>query len=107
MLHPYHAKKRKGRQVGLIRGRICFVGGTELDFMEYLEIDEEIRKKTYSYHYRSVNNDLIFRYDNAPHHNNVPTFPKHKHLKDGSIISSDEISLNTVIQEAVGIIMAK
>lgn len=68
--------------------------------MEYLEVEDKIEKKTYSYHYQSATDQLIFRYDNAPHHHNIPTFPKHKHLKDGTVIPSTEVMLNTVIQEA-------
>ncbi len=32
-----------------------------------------------------MNNDdqLIFRYDNAPHHQEFATFPRHKHLPTG------------------------
>jgi hypothetical protein len=30
---------------------------------------------------------LIFRYDNAPHHPEVPTFPNHKHLPIGLVES--------------------
>lgn len=39
---------------------------------------------TYShrYHFMNANNALIFRYDNAPHHDHIDTFPHHKHLPD-------------------------
>ncbi len=33
---------------------------------------------------------LIFRYDNAPHHSDVSSFPHHKHLPDGVAESEDK-----------------
>jgi hypothetical protein len=30
-------------------------------------------------------NQLIFRYDNAPHHPEISTFPNHKHLPTGLV----------------------
>ncbi len=40
---------------------------------------------------------MIFRYDNAPHHN-VSTFPHHKHLAD-SVVGSEERGIVDVLSE--------
>ena len=51
----------------------------------FLEIREIVttqhgypQKRRYSYHYQKAG-QTIFRYDNAPHHPEISTFPHHKH----------------------------
>jgi hypothetical protein len=39
---------------------------------------------------------MILRWDNAPHHPNIITYPHHKHTKSG-IAPSREITLEQVI----------
>jgi len=40
----------------------------------------------------------VFRYDNAPHHSQLPGFPHHKHVGRKTIAAS-EPSLKEVLQE--------
>jgi hypothetical protein len=47
---------------------------------------------------------MIFRYDNAPHHREIITFPHHKHL-DLRIQPSKEIGLAEVLSEIENIIL--
>ena len=47
-----------------------------LNFMEYVIIGKE--KPKYSYNFIDGKMNLVFRYDNAAHHREIPTFP---HLK--------------------------
>ena len=42
-----------------------------------INVKESIEVYKYSYHYQDRNSDLIFRYDMAPHHQEVKTFPHH------------------------------
>jgi len=58
---------------GYLRLRITFLDGSVLDVREY--VDDKLRKLSYSYNFLSSKNTLIFRYDNAPHHKEVETFP--------------------------------
>ncbi|MFH1907434.1 MAG: DUF6516 family protein [Chloroflexota bacterium] len=44
------------------------------------------------------NQALIFRYDNAPHHKEVKTFPHHKHFPE-EVTTSQEPTLHTVLME--------
>lgn len=81
-------------QEGMLRGRLLLVDGSVLEFMEYLQ--EEKRLK-YRFHLMDRHGKMIFRYDNAPHHN-VSTFPHHKHLAD-SIDESREIGILEVLEE--------
>jgi hypothetical protein len=38
----------------------------------------------YSFHLQDSRSRLLFRYDNAPHHRDVPSFPHHKHVRYGA-----------------------
>jgi hypothetical protein len=51
----------------------------------------------YAYHI-SKGPKLIIRWDNAPHHRQVKTFPHHKHVKE-EIIESKEMSIEDIIIE--------
>lgn len=70
---------QSGRQ-GTIEGQLRFFDGSLLDFDETLIVrDNRIVKLRYAYHYQEESGGLIFRYDNAPHYPNIPTYPHHKH----------------------------
>ena len=86
---------------GMIRGKIVFLNGYVLEFMEYVCIGKGRPK--YRFHLMDKNGDLIFRYDNAPHCK-VPTFPHHKHTPDG-VESSKEVGLLDVLDEIEKIIL--
>ncbi|BBC22757.1 DUF6516 family protein [Pseudanabaena sp. ABRG5-3] len=82
---------------GYISGSIIFENNHRLDFVEVKNI-EILNKIKYRYHYMNDEQVMIFRYDNAPHHTNVSTFPHHKH--DGeNIRESGEPSLDQVLLE--------
>jgi hypothetical protein len=54
----------------------------------------------YSYHYQRANATLIFRYDDTPHHSDLPGFPHHKH--DGgeqNVVPVESPDLPTVLKE--------
>jgi len=64
-----------------IEGEIVFAEGIRLFFFEFWRrSSDNIERDKYRYHCMEIDNQLIFRYDNAPHHSNVATFPHHKHL---------------------------
>ena len=65
--------------IGNIGGNIVFKDGSVLHFKEIFF--EE--KRQYRFHYMDERNNLISRWDNAPHHKELRTFPHHVHLPDG------------------------
>ncbi len=82
---------------GCISGSIIFKNDTRLDFAEVK--DSDIKEKIkYRYHYMNKESRLIFRYDNAPHHKNIRTFPHHKHIAD-DVGESCELTLYEVLLE--------
>jgi len=66
-------------------------------------VDEQIQVIDYRYHFQDGQNNLIFRYDNTPHFPNLSSFPHHKHLAD-RVISSNQPSIATVIQDAIALL---
>ena len=84
---------------GIIDGVLYFYNGSCLEFTEALRIAKgAVYKQRYRYHYRSGDMQ-IFRYDNAPHHPQLQTFPHHKHDESDQAIESAEVSLKVVLDE--------
>lgn len=82
---------------GFIHGIIVFWDDSRLDFAEVK--DAKIKPKIkYRYHYMDKNNNLLFRYDNAKHHQYIKTYPHHKHVKN-QIAESVELDLFDVLME--------
>jgi len=81
-----------------IEDRLIFYDGSFLEIEEVLYLsDRRIEKVRYSYHYQKGDR-LIFRYDNAPHHAELPTFPHHKHIGD-HVEPCQEPDLHDVLRE--------
>ena len=84
---------------GHIAGSIIFESGDRLDFAEVKNTDHAGKIK-YRYQYMDAQQVMLFRYDNAPHHRQIATFPHHKHEGD-TIHDSLEPSLEMVLLEVV------
>ena len=65
--------------LGVFEGRLSFIDGSVFDFVEFLS-HTQIK---YRFHLMDSNNNLTMRWDNAPHHKEVETFPYHKHTPNG------------------------
>jgi len=74
-----------------IKITVTFYDNSLLYISEY--IDEE--ERNYSYHWQDKNNSLIMRFDNAPYHPYIKTFPHHIHknnvIHENTYISFKEI----------------
>lgn len=76
-------------KVDLINDSVVFI-------KEYVDTIE----RNYSYHWQDLDGNLIIRWDNAPHHKNIVTYPHHYH-KNGKIFESydiDYISIFKIIE---------
>jgi len=62
---------------GYVKATITFINDSQLHIREF--INSKLRKINYAYHYQGSDGKLIFRYNSAPHHTEVKTFPHHKH----------------------------
>jgi hypothetical protein len=82
------------------KGTFYIYGGYVLHIAEYVKIDgNTIRCLKYRYQLQDKDDILIFRWDNAPHHKNIPTHPFHKHCQNGTIVSSKEMNLFFVMEQ--------
>ncbi len=82
---------------GFISGSVIFDNEHALDFAEVKDT-AMTNKIKYRYQYMNENREMIFRYDNAPHHRHVGTFPHHKHIPD-NVSESSEPDLEDILLE--------
>ena len=67
-----------------LEGEVFFTDGSRLVFFEFLRSAlTSLNREKYRYHFMDASNQLVFRYDNAPHHPKIATFPHHKHRPTG------------------------
>ena len=92
-------KKVYNRKQGYIGGTIVFENGYRLDFIEVKDIEVTGRAK-YRYQCMDEHQALVFRYDNAPHHKHLQTFPHHKHTLSGVQDSSEPTLYDTLLEIA-------
>lgn len=91
--------KRTNRS-GLIRGDLFFGDGSRLYFRELVNIEDQVARLMYSYHYQDGAGQLIFRYDDTPHHTELDGFPHHKHIgAESKVIASEPPTLVSVLGE--------
>lgn len=67
--------------------------GSVLHAREYAGAEE----RNYAFHWQDKQNRLRVRWDNAPHHEHIPTYPHHKHVGD-EVQPSVEISLDDALE---------
>ncbi len=58
----------------------------------------DVEREDYRYHYQTAEGELIRRWDNAPHHPDVETFPHHVHVGD-EVIATDPVDHKDVLGE--------
>ena len=93
---------KRSSHTGFIRGEIYFVDDSVLHLREFLDVETDVERVTYVYHYMRPARQLVFRYDNTGHHArlNLPTHPHHKHVGDGrEIVASPAPELSAVLLE--------
>lgn len=87
---------------GFIRGKFIFIDGSILEIREFVDVKNGFNRDKYTYQYMNSKNELIFRYDDAPHHQklNLPNYPHHKHDRsEDNIIDSSAPNLADVLAE--------
>jgi len=85
-----------------INAKLRFYDGSFLDIHEIINTYRSYPEYlSYSYQYMK-NDKQVFRYDNAPHHPKVGTYPDHKHIgnyKNERVIDSNRPNYNELFQE--------
>lgn len=89
---------------GRVRGRLRFYDGSTLTFEEkVIKRGRSIERISYRYHYQRADGTLGFRYDNAPHHPEVFTFPDHIHI-EGHVEAAEPPDLSEVLRRIDGLL---
>lgn len=73
---------------------IEFIDRSILYIRDYLFLNGS---RKYSFHWQDCDGNLISRWDNSPHHENVSTFPHHRHSSE-KIENSHERNLIDIIE---------
>jgi hypothetical protein len=96
---------KRALHIAFIECSICFIDGSSLHFIEFIDTKNQVDRYKYSFHYQDKNNQLIFRYDMAPHHKNINSFPHHKHFRsEENVISAEPPTISDILCEIVQMI---
>ncbi len=76
-------------KIALYRYRIKLKDGSTIEITErLLEEGKRLETTKYRYHWQAQSGKLIKRWDNAPHHPEIDTFPHHIHVGfDDQVVS--------------------
>ena len=86
------------QQGSTIEGALYFHDGSRLEFTETVTIERYRPVKLYYVYQYIRGGEGVFRYDNAPHHPDLPTFPHHKHVRKERLPAT-EPTLSQVVSE--------
>jgi hypothetical protein len=87
-----------------IKGKLTFIDLSSLDFSIYvLEKGKKLICDKYRFQYMDSAHRPGFRYDNAPHHKEILSFPMHKHLGD-KVVASDMPEMGELLGEVSALI---
>lgn len=98
-------KEKRAPHIGFVKGTVVFSQGLRLSIMEFVRTEPRLGKTKYRYHCQDSKGRLLFRYDDAPHHQ-TDTFPHHKHVptdKGENVLSSSPPSLAALLDEVVSL----
>ncbi|MEI6126349.1 MAG: DUF6516 family protein [Pseudomonadota bacterium] len=86
--------------IGMIGGSIHFKDGSVLYFKDLIFVQH----RDYRFHYMDRNQKLICRWDTAPHHHEIKTFPYHQHTPK-KVMESEEVNLIEVLDIVEGLVI--
>ena len=90
-----------------LRGSFLFLDSSVLEIAIFvIETRYALTIDKYRFHYMNPNGQMLFRYDNAPHHSEITSRPHHKHISD-NVILAREPPLKDVLDEISAIIIGK
>lgn len=87
-----------------VRGVLSFMGGFELHISEYAVTEPTVTRLKYRYHLQASDGRLVSRWDNAPHHLQISSFPDHRHDEHDEIHSASPMDVPTLLDAVLQII---
>ncbi len=89
---------------GYLKGILSLTHGYSLHIAEYVQTLPVLEVVKYRYHLQDNEGAFIGRWDNAPHHRELESFPNHMHTSNGSICISEPMTLMKIL-DALGSIL--
>ena len=88
-----------------IKGHLLIIDSSILEISIFaIQFRNTVSIDKYRLHYMNSAGQMLFRYDNAPHHPEIGTHPHHKHMPE-KIIPSSMPSLQDILNEISAIII--
>ncbi len=101
IVKSYNIKDVKTFDIGFyIKISVELVDNSFLFITEYIDEYE----RNYSYHWQDAKNNLIIRWDNAPHHKEIISFPHHLHKNKG-VFENFDITIDEILKVIENIIL--
>jgi len=93
--HIYTYKREKN--LFAFKARLVFNDDSILEIKEYRFANHE---RKYAYHWMDKSHNLLVRWDNAQHWQDIATFPHHKHVSTKHHVqTSFEVNLDQILLE--------
>lgn len=93
------------KETAYLKGSVLFMDSSALDFTIFAkESHHSIVIEKYSFHYRDRQGLMLFRYDNAPHHPELSSFPDHKHIGNNTVSAAPQ-TIKDILNEITAIIL--
>lgn len=90
-----------------LKGCITFIDQSILEISFFATtFRNKIAIDKYRFQYMDKKNKMVFRYDNAPHHRELSTFPHHKHLHN-AVNPSTQPSIADILNEISSVMLSK
>lgn len=90
-----------------IKGNVLFINSSCLEVALFVkETESVVSVDKYRFHYMDSRKQILFRYDNAPHHPGLPNHPHHKHTAN-QVIPAKTPNLKDVLNEISAVILKK
>jgi hypothetical protein len=90
-----------------LKGSILFMDSSTLDIAIFAKkLHKALSIKKYRFHYMNKQGQMLFRYDNAPHHPELSSFPDHKHIENSTIPASPR-GFKDIFNEITAMILKK
>ena len=96
-----------GEETVYLKGHVTIIDSSILEIALFaIESDGTLFLDKYRLHYMNSAGQMLFRYDNSPHHPEIDSHPHHKHTPD-KIGPSNIPSINDVLKEISAIIVGR
>jgi len=90
-----------------IKGHLVIIDSSILEIAIFAtESRKSLFIEKYRVHYMNSTGQMLFRYDNAPHHPEIDSYPYHKHTSDRTLPSTMP-SLKDILNEISAIIIGR